>query len=258
MSAEYELNAKEAEVLGIRLLRVNGIPEDAPELEHHAWQNKADLIRWKFPASYTNFNHLIMKNHWKAEFSGAVRHLVLEDTKKPGIKSLNNTTFQRYTGSSQDRASLRLLLETCYMDDALGMRPCPTASSLVDRHQQLTSLQSYFEENFVPESFPDNHFYFALLNNKAVGFCALSFTSEVMTCPLGGVHPDFAGQGIFSDILLFSRTLALDEGIPRIHMGIRASNNISMRVFLKHTYQDTGQVIEDYVDYVFFLIPYSH
>lgn len=255
MSAVYQLSDNERQKLGQTLLRVEGCPESATELLAKIADSKPDLVRWKFPASFTAYNDLLNQTGMHHEFAGAIRFLDFVDPSTPSIAPRNPATFVRYDGSSSSRDLLKEMISKCYIDDPLGMRASPTAARLVPVERELASMTDYFATQFCPRNQSANHFYFAMLEGCPAGFCALMITDEGMRCPLGGVLPEHARQGLFSDILLFSRKLAIEMGRLKINMGIRASNAASMSVFLKHAYGDTGRVTADFIEYVFYLFP---
>lgn len=253
MTATYTLSKTESKIFDLNFLRIDDIPDSMEDFKTKIKESRADIVRWKFPSKFMDFNNFMNIEGYQAELAYSIRHLLLDNHAPPSIKYKNDVQFIRYQGTKEDKFLLQEMIGRCYSKNALGVNSCPQASKLINDENQLKSMQLYFRENYIPKKNPDNHFYFVKKNNDPMAFCALSISSGIMYCPLGGVLPEHSKKGIFSDIMLFSRQLSQKIDVPKIHMGIRTDNETSMHVFMSHTYGDTGTVLHDWIDYVFYI-----
>jgi hypothetical protein len=245
----------ESEVFGLKTGRFNADDFNAATLREEILAEKYDLVRIKIPAYFDDINVRLVETDFPFYFAGGIRMLSWKTPECANVFEPINKDLEIELYDGTQTESLEHIIKSSYIFNPLGYYKTPGINQVITKELEAEAMYRYFAKYFNNTAYPDNYIWLMKREGKHIGLCALQFNKGVMGCPLGAVAPEAQSNGIFFDILRYSRHFAWQKGIKEIEAGIRSENLVSQHVFIKQGKLDNAEILNDTVDFVFHVVP---
>lgn len=189
-------------------------------------ERKPDLVILRTPTSQIPAIHMLSRTGINPLIADTLVYYYC-DLKKLKISPLKNADIKFVKVDKGNRQTLIDLVGTIFHDycNHYSSNPFLDAKDIWDAFVDWG--QSF------DGSDPTKMSWIAMKGDKPVAFCNCAVVKDEFEGVLYGVHPDFAGHGIYGDLVSFTQQHALDQGFERMFVSTQIQNLTVQKAWVK-------------------------
>lgn len=225
MTNNYEISILETERFKMNILRAKVKNINIKELSQEIYKNNIDITFLRIPSeSFEQIHKLDQLGFNYSQVDTLVYYFV--DFSQYSPKELKNKDLEFRKAKSQDKEILRTLVIEIFPGYTNHYYSNPFLSKDHILEGYVEWVLNYIEKE-------NKEVFIIYKNNLPIAFATCDLEEELAEGVLYGVHPDYSGGGIYSDIIRYTQKYYFDLGIMKMKVSTQIQNFAVQKVWTR-------------------------